>query len=60
MRYKISGRQIDVGEALQTHVRSELSDTVEKYSQRPTDAAIIFARTRTNIAARQRCICRPG
>ncbi len=44
MRYKISGRQIDVGEALQTHVRSELAETVEKYSQRPTDAAVIFAR----------------
>lgn len=44
MRYRISGRQIDVGEALQTHVRSELAETVEKYSQRPTDATVIFAR----------------
>ncbi len=44
MRYKISGRQIDVGDALQTHVKSELGETVEKYSQRPTDAAVIFSR----------------
>jgi ribosomal subunit interface protein len=44
MRYQISGRQIDVGEALQTHVKSELGETVEKYSQRPTDASVIFSR----------------
>ncbi|MCU0232265.1 MAG: ribosomal subunit interface protein, partial [Acidobacteria bacterium] len=24
MRYQISGRQIDIGEALQTHVKTEL------------------------------------
>lgn len=44
MRYKISGRQIDVGDALQTHVKSELGETVEKYSQRPTEAAVVFSR----------------
>ncbi|MBC7142820.1 MAG: ribosome-associated translation inhibitor RaiA [Rhodobacteraceae bacterium] len=44
MLYKISGKQIDVGDALQTHVKSELGGTVEKYSQRPTDAAVIFSR----------------
>lgn len=44
MRYQISGKQIDVGEALQTHVKAELGETVEKYSQRPTDAMVIFSR----------------
>ncbi|HQU68344.1 MAG TPA: ribosome-associated translation inhibitor RaiA [Albidovulum sp.] len=44
MRYQISGKQIDVGEALQTHVKTELGETVEKYSQRPTDAIVIFSR----------------
>lgn len=44
MRYKISGRQIDVGDALRTHVKSELGQTVEKYSQRPTDATVVFSR----------------
>lgn len=44
MRYRISGRQIDVGDALQTHVKTELGDTVEKFSQRPTDATVIFSR----------------
>jgi len=44
MRYQISGKQIDVGEALQTHVKAELGETVEKYSQRPTDAMVVFSR----------------
>lgn len=44
MRYQISGKQIDVGEALQSHVKSELGETVEKYMQRPTDAAVVFSR----------------
>ena len=44
MRYQISGKQIDVGEALQTHVRNELGETFEKYAQRPTDSTVIFSR----------------
>ncbi|MGB7261597.1 MAG: ribosome-associated translation inhibitor RaiA [Albidovulum sp.] len=44
MRYRISGKQIDIGDSLQTHVKSELGGTVEKYSQRPTDATVIFSR----------------
>lgn len=44
MRYQISGKQIDIGEALQTHVKSELTEVVEKYAQRPTDALVIFSR----------------
>lgn len=44
MRYKISGRQIEIGEALQTHVKSELTETLEKYSLRPTDGTVIFSR----------------
>lgn len=44
MRYQISGKQIDVGEALQSHVKAELGDTFGKYAQRPTDATVIFSR----------------
>ncbi len=44
MRYQISGKQIDIGEALQTHVQSEMNELIEKYAQRPTDALIIFSR----------------
>lgn len=45
MRYQISGRQIDIGEALQTHVKAELGEVVEKYAQRPTEAVVVFSRS---------------
>ncbi len=44
MRYTISGKQIDIGDALSTHVEKELGETVSKYSQRPTDAAVTFSK----------------
>ncbi|HHX91764.1 MAG TPA: ribosome-associated translation inhibitor RaiA [Paracoccus sp.] len=48
MRYQISGKQIDVGEALQTHVKTQLGVVMEKYSQRPTDALVVFSRDAHN------------
>ena len=45
MRYQISGKQIDIGEALQSHVKNELDEVLNKYSQRPTDANIVFSRS---------------
>ena len=45
MRYQISGKQMDVGEALQTHVKVELGESVAKYAERPTDAHIIFSKS---------------
>ncbi len=50
MRYQISGKQIDIGEALQTHVKSEIGEIVEKYAQRPTDATIVFSRSAHEMA----------
>jgi len=44
MRYQISGRSIDIGEALQTHVKAELGEVVEKYAQRPTDTVVTFSK----------------
>lgn len=44
MRYQISGKQIDIGEALQTHVKAELGEVIEKYAQRPTEAVVVFSR----------------
>jgi len=44
MRYQISGKQIDVGEALQGRVRRDFDATVERYAQRPTEAVVVFAR----------------
>jgi ribosomal subunit interface protein len=45
MRYQITGKQIDIGEALQTHVKTELGDVVGKYAGRPTDANIVFSKS---------------
>ena len=45
MRYQISGKQIDIGEALQTHVKDEMGILMAKYSQRPTDATVVFSKS---------------
>lgn len=45
MRYQISGRQIDIGEALQVYVKEHLGAVVDKYTGRPTDANVIFSKT---------------
>jgi ribosomal subunit interface protein len=45
MRYQITGKQIDVGEALQSHVQDRLGEVLEKYSQRPTDAQVVFSKS---------------
>lgn len=50
MRYQISGKQIDIGEALQTHVKAELGEIVDKYAQRPTDAVVVFSRNAHEFA----------
>ncbi|MRX51493.1 ribosome-associated translation inhibitor RaiA [Paracoccus sp. S-4012] len=49
MRTQISGKQIDIGDALTTHVRSEIGETVEKYAQRPTDLTVIFSKDAFNF-----------
>lgn len=45
MRYQISGKQIDIGEALQTHVQTEMGETLAKYAGRPTEAIVVFSKT---------------
>ncbi len=45
MQYQISGKQIDIGEALQTHVKEEFDSVTQKYAERPTDAIITFSRS---------------
>ncbi len=44
MRYQISGKQIDIGEALRAHVTTELGTAVAKYAGRPTEAVVVFSR----------------
>ena len=45
MRYQISGKQIDIGEALQTHVQTELNEILSKYAGRPTEAYVVFSKS---------------
>jgi len=45
MKYNITGKQIDIGESLQAHVRMELDALLEKYAGRPTDATVIFSKS---------------
>ncbi|SFJ68552.1 ribosome hibernation-promoting factor, HPF/YfiA family [Jannaschia pohangensis] len=45
MRYQITGKQIDIGEALQTHVKTELGEVIGKYAGRPTDAMVVFSKS---------------
>ena len=45
MRYQITGKQIDIGTAMQTHVKDSLGAAVAKYAERPTDANVIFSKS---------------
>lgn len=45
MKFQITGKQIDIGNALQTHVQDELGAVMEKYAGRPTDANVIFSKS---------------
>lgn len=45
MKFQITGKQIDIGTALQTHVQDELGSVMEKYAGRPTDANVVFSKS---------------
>jgi ribosomal subunit interface protein len=44
MRYQISGKQIDVGESLTTHVKDGIGEIAAKYAQRPTEITVTFSK----------------
>ena len=44
MRIQVSGKQMDIGEALRTHVEARLGDAVAKYFDRPVDAVVTFCK----------------
>lgn len=45
MQYQITGKQIDIGDALQSHVADGLAEMVSKYAGRPTDANVVFSKS---------------
>jgi ribosomal subunit interface protein len=44
MDIRVSGKQIDVGKALRTHVEDNMVATVGKYFDRPVNANVVFSR----------------
>lgn len=44
MQVTVTGKQIDVGDALRAHVDERLKDLVSKYFDRALDAAVVFTR----------------
>ena len=46
MRIQVSGKQIDIGDALRTHVEDRLLDAVGKYFDRPVEAIVTFSKDR--------------
>ncbi len=56
MRYQISGKQIDIGEALQTYVKDTLGAAVAKYAERQLQVvfkkvAVVMAESNTSLAS---------
>ncbi|MFO1107420.1 MAG: ribosome-associated translation inhibitor RaiA [Amaricoccus sp.] len=46
MRIQVSGKQIDIGDALRLHVEDRLMETVGKFFDRPVDAVVTFSKDR--------------
>jgi ribosomal subunit interface protein len=46
MRIQVSGKQMDIGDALRTHVEDRLVEAVGKYFDRPVEALVIFCKDR--------------
>jgi len=46
MKIDVNGKQIDIGDALRSHVIDELTAAMDKYAERPTEATITFTRDR--------------
>ena len=45
MQYQVTGKKIEIGEALQAHVKTSLDEVVGKYAGRPTDANVVFSKS---------------
>ena len=51
MRIQVSGKQMDIGDALRAHVEDRLNEAVGKYFDRPVDAHVIFCKDRHQYIA---------
>lgn len=46
MRIQVSGKQIDVGDALRSHVDDRLAEAIGKYFDRPVEGLVTFSKDR--------------
>ena len=46
MKITVSGKQIDVGKALQDYIEADLLDTVKKYFEHAVSADVVFSKSR--------------
>jgi ribosomal subunit interface protein len=44
MRIQVSGKQIDIGDALRAHVEGRVTEVVGKYTERAVESVVIFSR----------------
>lgn len=51
MQIQVSGKHIDIGDALRGHVEQRLTDSVGKFFDRPVDATVVFSRDRHEFVA---------
>lgn len=51
MRIQVSGKQMDIGDALRTHVEDRLGEAVGKYFDKPVDAVVTFCKDRHQFVA---------
>ena len=49
MQIKVTGKQLDVGDALMGHVESKLGAAIGKYSDRPAEGSVVFSRDAHNF-----------
>lgn len=44
MQLTVKGKQLDVGDALRSHIESQLTSVVEKYFSRPIEASVVVSK----------------
>lgn len=49
MQYQVSGKHIDIGDALRSHVETEFGEAIKKYAERPTNANVVFSKDATEF-----------
>ena len=51
MQVRVSGKQVEIGGALQEQVRTRLTAAIEKHFDRGSSASVVFSRERTGFHA---------